>query len=181
MCWFWSWLQNCILCRPGRLCRVKTGTSFTAKNTCLRLYLAWLDHNCNAKIVGPAPVQWMGSAISLYHRRPAAKIRNKACVNHEPQCVKASPAPRSSSLVKIRTLTEKYAPRDWSAVNYCSQGLRRKFLIFWLLSAPVKTASSHILLTVKVCLTWLVTGFPPNIHFLTTFIYRHKRLTTMVD
>lgn len=41
---------------------MKTGTHFTAKNTCLRLYLAWLDHNRNAKIVGYA--QWMGSLLS---------------------------------------------------------------------------------------------------------------------
>lgn len=87
---------------PVHFSEMKTGTRFTAKNTCLRLYLAWLDHNHNAKIVGPAPAhEWALCYLS------DAKFSNKACVNHEPQCVKASPAHRGSSLVKIRTLAEK--------------------------------------------------------------------------
>lgn len=47
------------------------------------------------------------SAIPPSLRPPGAKFSSKACVNHESQCVKTSPAPRSSSLVKVRTLTEK--------------------------------------------------------------------------
>ena len=33
----------------------ENGDTLYAKNTCLRLYLAWLDHNHISRIVGPAP------------------------------------------------------------------------------------------------------------------------------
>lgn len=91
----------------------------SAKNTCLRLYLDWLEHNQISKINGPAPVQWMKDQLSHTAGPPAAIFRNSACVNHAPQCVSPLPASRRWSLARIRTRPRNYAPCDWLAPVYC--------------------------------------------------------------
>lgn len=93
----------------------KTGTRSVAKNTCRRLYLAWLDHNHDVKIVGSAPVQWMGSLLS--HSSSDRLLLNLATKLASITSLSASrlpPPPVAHHWSELgRWLKKKYTPRDW--------------------------------------------------------------------
>lgn len=86
-------------------CEVKAWPRFTDKNTCLRLYLAWLDHNRDAKIVGPAPAvqaQWMVSVLS--HSASDRQVLNLATRLASITSLSASrisPPPRAHHWIKL--------------------------------------------------------------------------------
>lgn len=73
----------------------------SSKNTCLRLYLAWLEHNQESKIAGPAPALRPRAPRAPPLAPPAAKFSHGACVNHAPQCVSPRPASERSSLARV--------------------------------------------------------------------------------
>lgn len=73
--------------------------------------------------------------------RQVAKFSHQACVNHELQCVKCFPAPQGTSLVKIRTLTEKYATRDWLLRITSASGSGGAFFSFQVAERDVSFCS----------------------------------------
>lgn len=107
---------------------MKTGTRFTAKNTCLRLYLAWLDHNRTAKIVGPAPAQWMGSLLSP----SVGQVLNLETKLASITSLSASrvPPPPGAHHWSEQDVGWKIRASWLAVLHYCSQRLRRCFLIF---------------------------------------------------
>lgn len=147
-----------------------------AKNTCLRLYLAWLDHNHNAKIVGPAPAEWMGSLLS--HSSSVLQMLILATKLASITSLSASrpgPAPQGSSLVRMRTFGEKYARRDWlSRVIVLGRSGGACFLMPRLSSTAAGFCFFPYLLFV-VRLTWFVSGLPVNVGYLGLYIHMYKK------